>query len=1250
MRRPLASSHAREYSLPTGRAGFESRMKGVNMRSLQIFAGVLAIAICGWGQSDRGTITGTVSDPAGAVVANAGIQAKHIETGVTYEAASSGTGNFTIVQLPVGTYELTVSVQGFKKYIRTGLQVGVAQTLRVDVPLEVGATSEAVTVTEAAPLLKTESGELSHTVNLGQLTELPLFVVTAGIRNPYRIMDLIPGTYSAGDIRVNGVPANSAAYRVEGQDATNGTLPSFPTQNQASVDAIQEVAVQTSNFAAEYGQVGGGVLNVTMRSGTNQFHGSVYEYYVNEFLNAGQPYTNDGTGHNIRPRTRRNDYGYTVGGPVWIPKIYDGRNRSFFFISWEQYKVTLNNTNDPKTVPTPAYRLGDFSAAILPNARPIGADPIGRQMLQGMIYDPSSVHTDPATGRVYRDQFVGNKIDPTRFDSISVKLQSMFPAPVGANAGALINNYINPYSSTNKQHIPSIKADQAIGDKAKITFFWQKTYQDTIGGTGLQQGDGLPGYLTTSLASFVTAPLYRLNFDYTLTPTVLLHFGGGYHSTYFGTPSLTADGKVVYTDAPYNAEKELGLKGGVLHKLLPRFASLSDPLLGGMKDFGETSSGVPNASQSPTFVAAATWVKSNHTYKFGSELRTDGYQALQVGSDGTYSFAADQTGQPFQQAPVGGVNVGLPYASFLLGLVKSVSMTGPVDPRLGKKQLGIYAQDTWKVTRRFTLDYGLRYDYATYLQESQGRAPSFSHAAIHPLAGLPGASIYDGDGPGRCGCNFAHNYPYAFAPRLGAAYQINSKTVLRLGFGIVYAGTEQGNQSSILVANSAGSGTAPFASSLSQLSAGYPAQYNPRAWPTYDPAFFPTSFPVPGAAPTNYDRNSGRPGRQYQWSIGVQREIFKDLAVEVSYVGNRGIWWQAPGLLNYNAVTYDRLKSFGLDVVNSAADRQLLTSTLSSAVAAQRGFKAPYPGFPTAGVTVFQALRPFPQFTNIPVAYNPMGKTWYDSLQVKANQRLSHGLSFGMTFTWQKNLSQGAAEREPNFGTTASGQINDAFNLPVNKYISQYSQPLVFLTNVSYITPKTPGNKIVSWLARDWTLGAFLAYRSGLPYVAPSAQTSLSSYLGQTTFANRVPGQPLFTVDLDCHCYDPRNVFVLNPKAWADPPPGTFGTAAAYYTDYRAQRRPQENFNFGRTFRITERVSFNIRAEFSDIFNRAFIGDVGSGGGGIGPGPAIGNLTNATTSVQTRNPNGTTASGFGALLNLGPINPRQGNLIGRITF
>ena len=383
------------------------------------------------------------------------------------------------------------------------------------------------------------------------------------------------------------------------------------------------------------------------------------------------------------------------------------------------------------------------------------------------------------------------------------------------------------------------------------------------------------------------------------------------------------------------------------------------------------------------------------------------------------------------------------------------------------------------------------------------------------------------------------------------------------------------------------------------------------------------------------DPNAGRPARQYQWSAGFQREIFKDLVVEAAYVGNRGIWWQAPGLVNYNAISNDRLKTFGLDI-NNAADRTLLTSFVNSTTAAQRGFnKVPYAGFPT-GQTVAQALRPFPQFTTINAYWDPLGNTWYDSLQMKATKRLSHGLSATSTFTWQKNLATGA-EREPNFGTAASGSANDIFNRRNSKYISQYSQPLSFLLSLNYQTPKIQGNKLLSLALQDWTTGLFLGYRSGLPILVPGAQTtpSLNSLVQQGTFANRVPGQPLFLKDLDCHCFDPRNEYVLNPAAWSDPAPGTFASSTAYYSDYRQQRRPQENFNFGRTFRMGERVTLNVRAEFTNILNRATVGNPSS--------------TNATTGTFTRNANGTTATGFGSM-QTGGGGPRSGLLIARIQF
>src|SRR5438874_2981990 len=281
---------------------------------------LLATASMSFSQSDRGTVTGTVSDATGAVIPGASVVATNTETAAKYETISTETGNYTLSQLPAGVYQLSVELPGFKKYVRQGITVLVAQTLRIDVGLEVGAATDEVTVNADAPLLRTESSDVSYVIKAPE--ELPIFGVggnlsgSAGIRNSYAIVQMIPGSTWTPNflVRLNGTPANTQSWRVEGQDASNSGTPGVPAQSQPSVDAIQEVAIQTSNFAAEYGQAGGGVFNVTMKSGTNQFHGSGYDYFVNEAFNAGTPFkTNE---PNLRPRARRNDYGGTIGGPI----------------------------------------------------------------------------------------------------------------------------------------------------------------------------------------------------------------------------------------------------------------------------------------------------------------------------------------------------------------------------------------------------------------------------------------------------------------------------------------------------------------------------------------------------------------------------------------------------------------------------------------------------------------------------------------------------------------------------------------------------------------------------------------------------------------------------------------------------------------------------------------------------------------------------------------------------------------------
>jgi hypothetical protein len=1224
------------------------------MRVIHLWLCLSIAAIFVFAQSDRGTITGTVSDQAGAVVANAAVQARNVQTGATYDGATTTTGNYTLAQLPAGQYEITLSVPGFKKYVRQGITVEVAQVERVDATLEVGAATESVTVQAEAPLLRTETGDISHQITAQSMDDLPILGIgasqagSAGIRNPYAMTQLIPGTMwqANAQVKINGAPNNTQSFRIEGQDASNTGTPGVQAQTQPSVDAIQEVAIQTSNYMPEWGQVGGGMFNVTMKSGTNQFHGSAYDYFVNEVFNAGNPFTGApaGTG-NPRPRNRRNDYGFTVGGPVWIPKVYNGRDRTFFFFNWEQYREHVAINNQLETVPTPAYRAGDFSAAMIGN--PIGTDPLGRPIYQNEIYDPTS--TRVVNGQTIRNPFPNQRIPQGMFDPVAVKIQNLFPAPLGPNANAVVNNYIPNIPTSRVTQIPSLKIDQMIGPKGKLSFFWQNTKTTAPLSFTFGQVDGLPDPLPTNNGTFQHAPVYRLNYDHTLSPTMLLHLGAGYRSNTFFVPAVTNQGVV----PNYNAEQELGLHGGTTHQFFPPMTGLCTgpgpftPYVctgqGGMQNFGNSAYAYA-ITQSPSFNASLTKVHENHTFKFGAEARVEGYPAhSRANSSGSYVFAADQTSLPYLNGTtLQGQTPGFAYASFLLGLVKTVSIANPVDPRLGKHQLGFFAQDSWKVTRRLTFDYGVRYDYSTYLTEQYGRDPFFSPTTPNPaVGGIPGAVVFEGDGPGHCNCRLAKNYPWAFGPRIGLAFQLTSKTVFRGGFGIIYGSTASNNNASGGLAGSSNTVTAPtFGSTATTLSVGIPASFNPPPWPNLNPGQFNTTpTPVSIASQPFLDPNAGRPPRQYQWSIGFQREIAANFAVDVNYVGNRGIWWQAPGLLNLNAIPVSRLTAVGLDI-NNPSDVALLTQSLSSPAVVARGLnKQPYPGFPL-GQSLAQSLRPFPQFTTINVYWDPLGDTWYNALQIKANKRFSHGLSFVSTFTWQKSLASGSEIGEPNPGTTGNAVFNDVFNRPNNKYISSFDQPFLFNISLTYVTPRLNINKVASWALRDWTLGAFLQYSSGFPIVAPTANNNLGNTLFQTTFADRVPGQPLFTVDPNCHCYDPNKTFLLNPAAWTNPPAGQFGTSAAYYSDYRTQRRPGENMNFGRTFRIKERASISIRMEFTNIFNRAYWGN-----------PASTNFQ----ATQTRLPNGNAASGFGFMNTITPgftgaQVPRNGTLVARFTF
>lgn len=473
-------------------------------------------------QTDRGSITGSISDSTGAVVPAAKVVATRAETGGVYETVTTTTGNYTLDSLPVGTYDLTVEAKGFEKYIQKGIHVQTVQTARIDVSLRVGSATESVTVNADAPLLKTESAEQSQTVTGDQVNELPLTYAGYGLRNPTAFTALQAGsnvTYDAGsnfEVKVNGIPNGQFRVLMDGQDITNGIDPTHLSESHPSSEALQEFTLQTSNYAAEFGQVAGGLFNFTSKSGTNKLHGSGYDYFTNEDFNAGEPYTNNGSGGLVRPKDRNNDYGFSVGGPVWIPKIYNGKDKTFFFFNLEQYRITQGYSGVTGTVPTPAYRQGNFSAAL--TGASLGTAPNGSSILENMIYDPNT--TAVVNGQTVRTAFPNNTIPQSRIDPVAAKIQALIPNPT--NSGT-VNNYAETDTLPTVNSIPSLKIDQYLGSKTKLAFYWSDWENDV----SKNFGDGLPAPISAARYYKTRTNSYRFTVDETVTPTFLVHVGVG---------------------------------------------------------------------------------------------------------------------------------------------------------------------------------------------------------------------------------------------------------------------------------------------------------------------------------------------------------------------------------------------------------------------------------------------------------------------------------------------------------------------------------------------------------------------------------------------------------------------------------------------------------------------------------------------------------------------------------------------------
>ncbi|MEP6962326.1 MAG: TonB-dependent receptor, partial [Acidobacteriota bacterium] len=879
------------------------------------------------------------------------------------------------------------------------------------------------------------------------------------------------------------------------------------------------------------------------------------------------------------------------------------------------------------TLPNALYQAGNFST-ISPNGpnfdtslgvvgTSIATDGLGRAVYANAIYDPDSRSTTSG-GVGIANVFPNNIIPVNRFSPVAVEIQKLLPA---LSNTALYNNY-NGYSPGERVgKIPSIKMDHAINTNNKLSFFYNHTETNAQYTLPNGNADGLPELLTGARGSKpIGGPVWRMNYDATLTPTLLAHVGFGYSEIYF-----LDNGPYTNSGKTFDCAK-LQLQGCIGSFNFPTIitANVITPVrLGGMQQLGNALAHANTHTQRPSANANLTWVRGNHTYKTGSEVWYQGQITAPPTGVGL-TFANNATSLPASLTISGSSTPGFAYASFLLGDVSSAQQNAPVDARMHKKQWALFIQDSWKTTRKLTIDYGLRWDYATAAHEQYGRSANLGLIPNPAAGGRIGAAIFERT----CGCTFVGTYPYAVAPRLGVAYQLSEKTVLRGGWGLAYGvPNDINNQNNGNLTNTP-TGINGFATLNTANAIPQPT------WPNFDPG----QTPLPGATTSTFlaslDRNAARPPRQNQWSIGLQRELTRNFVIEASYVGNRGAWWAGP--LGYlNQVSPTAFAAYGLNPYSNPADNILLGSQLSAAAVINAvGTGRPYSGYASTN-TLINSLRPFPQFSTIAVQNSPTGNTWYDSLQVTGTHRLSHGLQVNGVFTWSKSL------------TTVRPQIF----LASLKSHSSTDQPFVFNVNILYTTPSATANRLVRIATKDWSLGAFLQYTSG-GLLTPPASTNTNFIGGSEQY--RVAGEPLYLKDLNCGCINPYTDVVLNSKAWASPANGAFGPAlGTFYGDYRAARRPNENFNVGRTFRITERVQFSLRGEFVNVFNRLQIGNPGTATPGTAPsknsqGYYSGGfgVVNLTVSGPNTAPTVTANNVVGQLYQL----PRSGTIIGRITF
>lgn len=1097
---------------------------------------LLMLAACAFSQTAQ--ITGLVTDSTQSAIVGAELTVTNTETGVSRKTFTNESGNYTVPLLQPGVYGMTVQTEGFRAVSRDNIRLEVDQVLRIDFSLEVGSVSESVTVTDATPLLQTSSGSLGQVIESRQFTDMPLndrgalglLALSDGIM-PSRQFN--PNNFSSANIfSANGSRAGQNEILLDG--APN-TLPGvWPGRGilgtPVQVDVVQEFKVQTSVFSAEYGRTGGGLINMVGRSGTNDLHGSLFHFLRNSALDAND-FFNNRSGVPLGA-FRRNQFGGTIGGPVFIPKLYDGRKRTFFFFNYQGTRAAEARQRIVST-PTDAMRRGDFSDL---------RTAAGAQI---RIFDPLT--TTQVGNNPMRTQFPDNIIPQSRIDEVGSRLASHYPNP---NLPGNINNLSQAGSFRQVNNLLGIRVDHQINENHQFFVRYNKTYDD--GQNPIWINSPAQGF--TSLVQNV----HSLAGDYTwtLNSSTLLNLRYGFTDRSHDNIDPARGFDLTTLGFPSYVNSQAGIQ------VFPRVTATGYLVLG--NDQGRNDFSYRNHSSQ----ISLTKVLTTHTLKFGADVRANFVdQRRGINPSGLYAFTRNFTQGP--NANVGGATVGDGIASMLLGTPGSGDFGTAINAISWNEYFAFYFQDDWKVNRKLTLNLGLRYDLELPRYETSNMLDWFDYNAISPLnsqvqgfseirGGLQFASV--GGNPRRHFNTDRNN----IAPRFGFAYQLNDRTVIRGGAGMFYASGSIG-AGGFNIASQGFAPSTPFVAALDGL-----RPINTLSNP------FPDGFAEAVGSSQGlmsqvglgidrlYDRMAPLP-YNLQWNFTLQREAL-GVTWQAAYAASRGIHLGDGAGFEINQLTPDALAL-------GTALQQLVDNPFYGIINAPSALRNPQ-------VTRGQLMRPYPHFLGLTVFNPAAAASTYHGLSIKAERRFASGLGFLSSWTTSKNISDAPATVGPAVGH------QNVYDRRADRSLVEEDISQRFVASVSYELPFGRGKSIGNtWnrgadlLLGGWQVNGIFTRQTGFPLAIATSPNTMNALGGRQR-----PNSTGISAATSGRVQDRLNSYI-NPDAFSAPAPFTYGNVPRTLPNVRGPGLTNLDFSLFKTFPLTEKLRMQFRAEAFNLSN-----------------------------------------------------------------